>query len=216
MQDQDTTQGQAASFVALTLPLPAEEQARANLYGLLARLLLAPPDTSLLHDLAGADPLGCGEAANRLELAWDTLTLTARLLPPQHVVDEFNALFVSTAAPRISPHGSIYLAGFLHEKPLAELRADLARLGLGHRAGVRETEDHLGALCETMRQLIVRKLPIADQQAFFDTHLASWSGACLAQLRRQEDAQFYARVADLADAFFAIERQAFEVAEDTA
>lgn len=216
MQQYGNEQGSEATFVAVGMPLPQEDQARANIYGLLARLLLAPPDAGLLDSLASADALVSLDAAQPLDLAWDQLSLTARLLPTDHVIDEFNELFVSTAAPRVSPHGSIYLAGFLHEKPLVLLRADLARLGLGRRAGVRETEDHLGALCETMRQLIVRKRAIDDQQGFFDTHIASWYPACLHHLRRAEGAQFYARVADLAEAFFSLEQQAFEVAEDNA
>jgi TorA maturation chaperone TorD len=198
------------------MPLSPEDQARANIYGLLSRLLLAPPDAGLLDDLAGSEALQSADGAQPLDVAWDQLSLTARLLPTQHVIDEFNDLFISTAAPRVSPHGSIFLAGFLHEKPLMLLRADLARLGLGRRAGVAETEDHLGVLCETMRQLIVRKVAIDDQEQFFDTHIGSWSTAGLKQLRQAEGAQFYARVADLAEAFFSIEQQAFGVARDDA
>jgi TorA maturation chaperone TorD len=216
MQQNGNDQGSDTTFVAVGMPLPQEDQARANIYGLLARLLLAPPDAGLLDSLAGADALAAAGSGGPLDLAWDQLSLTARLLPTDHVIDEFNDLFVSTAAPRVSPHGSIYLAGFLHEKPLVLLRADLAKLGLGRRAGVRETEDHLGALCETMRQLIVRKRSIDEQQAFFDTHIASWHVACLDHVRRAEGAQFYARVADLAEAYFSLEQQAFQVAEDDA
>lgn len=216
MQQHGNEQGSEATFVAVGMPVAQEDQARANIYGLLARLLLAPPDAGLLDSLAGADALASLDAAQPLDQAWDQLSLTARLLPTDHVIDEFNDLFVSTAAPRVSPHGSIFLAGFLHEKPLVLLRADLAKLGLGRRPGVRETEDHLGALCETMRQLIVRKRAIDDQQYFFDSHIAGWYLACLNHLRRAEGAQFYARVADLAEAFFSIEQQAFQVAEDDA
>ena len=51
-------------------------------------------------------------------------------------------------------NGSWYLTGFLQEEPLAELRDDLAELGLG-RAGVTETEDHIAALAEVMRHLVL-------------------------------------------------------------
>lgn len=216
MQENGKVQGNDATFVAVGMPLPQEDQARANIYGLLARLLLAAPDAGLLDSLAASDALVSEGVAQPLDLAWEQLSLTASLLPTDHVIDEYNDLFVSTAAPRVSPHGSIYLAGFLHEKPLVQLRADLAKLGLGRRPGVSETEDHLGALCETMRQLISRKRTIDTQQAFFDTHIASWHLACLNHLRRAEGAQFYARVADLAEAFFSLEQQAFQVAEDDA
>lgn len=201
------------------MPLPQEEQARADVYGLLARLLLAPPDDGLLDSLAGADSIVSAAADQPLDLAWDALSQAARLIPLDAVRDEFNELFVSTSIPRINPYGSLYLAGFLHEKPLAALRTELAGLGLARRSGAAETEDHLGALCETMRRMImggqgVARQPLARQQAFFDVHIAPWAGTCLDHLRQADGARFYQRVADLAGAFFDIERAAFEVAED--
>jgi TorA maturation chaperone TorD len=206
---------------AVATPLPPEEQARADLYGLLARLLLAPPDDDLLASLADADAIVAADSDQPLDRAWAALSLVAHLIPPDAVRDEFNDLFVSTSLPRINPYGSLYVAGFLHEKPLAVLRADLAKLGLGRRSGAAETEDHLGALCETMRRMIVggqgvARQPIERQQEFFDLHIAPWSAICLKHLREAEGARFYQRVADLATAFFDIEREAFEVAEDEA
>jgi TorA maturation chaperone TorD len=203
------------------MPLPQEEQARADVYGLLGRLLLASPDDALLDSLAGADAIVSSDAEAPLDRAWHQLSLTARLLPFEVVREEYNELFISTSVPRVNPYGSLYIAGFLHEKPLAALRADLARLGLGRRAGAAETEDHLGALCETMRLLItggqgIARQPVERQHAFFDAHIAPWYAASLAHMREAEGAQFYARVADLAEAFFDIEREAFEVAEDDA
>jgi TorA maturation chaperone TorD len=202
-------------------PLPPEEQARANIYGLLARLLLAPPDAGLLGSLAGADSIVSADAEQPLDRAWDQLSLAARLMPADVIADEFNDLFVSTSIPKINPYGSLYMAGFLHEKPLAALRTDLAQLGLARRDGVLETEDHLGALCETMRRMItggqgVARQPLERQQEFFEMHIAPWSGTCLDHLRQAGGASFYPRVADLAGAFFEIERAAFEVAEDFA
>ena len=204
----------SAGSHAMRMPVAQEEQARADIYGLIARLLLAPPDDALLDSLAGADAIVSSDTEQPLDRAWDQLSLTARLLPFDLVRDEFNDLFVSTGVPRVNPYGSLYLAGFLHEKPLAALRADLAKLGLARRGGTVETEDHLGVLCETMRRLIVDRHSLAAQKQFFDAHLATWHGKCLAHLRKAEGAQFYARLADLAAAFFEIEQQAFDVAED--
>lgn len=209
-------QDSADGSISMGMPLAPEDQARADFYGLFARLLLNPPDAPLLDALAASAALGDDSADQPLDAAWAKLSLTARLLPTVQVIDEFNALFVSTGAPKISPHGSIYLAGFLHEKPLAQLRADLARLGLGRRPGARETEDHLGALCETMRQLIVRRSPLSVQQEFFEQHIASWYAQCLKHVHQAQGAQFYARVAELADSFFLIEQEAFEFADETA
>jgi TorA maturation chaperone TorD len=206
---------------AAAMPLPQEEQGRANLYGLLARLLLAPPDDALLDSLAGADSIVSADSGQALDRAWDQLSLAARLIPFDAVRDEFNELFVSTGVPKINPYGSLYMAGFLHEKPLAALRTDLAQLGLARRSGVPETEDHLGALCETMRRMIVggqgvARQPVERQHEFFEVHIAPWSGICLEHLRQADGARFYPRVADLADSFFDIERAAFEVVEEFA
>jgi TorA maturation chaperone TorD len=206
---------------ALGMPLPQEEQARANIYGLLARLLLAPPDDALLDSLAGADAIVSADSEQPLDRAWDQLSLAARLIPPDAVRDEFSELFISTSIPRINPYGSLYMAGFLHEKPLAALRADLAQLGLARRSGALETEDHLGALCEIMRRMItggqgVARQPVERQQEFFEVHIAPWCAICLEHLRLAEGASFYPRMADLAGAFFDLEQAAFEVAEDFA
>jgi len=209
-------QDSSAENISLGLPLAPEDQARADFYGLLARLFLSPPDAALLDALAANSSLGESSDGQPLDAAWEKLSLTARLLPTAQVVEEFNALFISTGAPKISPYGSIYLAGFLHEKPLALLRADLAKLGLGRRAGASETEDHLGVLCETMRQLIVRRSSLQAQQNFFGQHVASWYAACLKQMHQAEGAQFYARVAELADSFFLIEQEAFALSDDVA
>jgi TorA maturation chaperone TorD len=201
---------------AVAMPLPQEEQARADIYGLIARLLLAPPDGALQDSLAGADAIVSADSGQPLDRAWAALSLTARLLPPDVVGDEFSALFVSTSIARVNPYGSLYLAGFLHEKPLAALRTDLAGLGLARRAGAAETEDHLGALCETMRRMILGGQGVARQQEFFEMHIASWSGSCLDHLRGADGARFYQRVADFTAAFFDIEREAFEVVADFA
>lgn len=206
---------------AVDTPLLQEEQGRANLYGLLARLLLAPPDDALLDSLASADPIVSADSEQPLDRAWDQLSLAARLIPFEVVREEFSDLFVSTSIPRINPYGSLYMAGFLHEKPLAALRTDLAQLGLARRSGVPETEDHLGALCETMRRMImggqgVARQPVERQHEFFEMHIAPWSAICLEHLRQADGARFYPRVADLASAFFDLERAAFDVAEDFA
>jgi TorA maturation chaperone TorD len=201
-------------------PLPHEEQARADLYALIARLLLAPPDSALLASLGDAadDAPACDD--HPFDYAWRQLAAAARAASADAVREEFDALFISVGVPRLNPFASLYLAGFLNEKPLAALRTDLARLGLARMQGVAEMEDHLGALCETMRILIIgghggQRQPLAVQQAFFDTHIAPWYARCLGELRAAEGADFYARVAALAAAFLSIEGEAFEVAAES-
>lgn len=211
------TQGtQAVPEVApISLALADEDQARADFYALLARLLLAPADAGLLAALASAEPISAsGEFA--LEEAWLALTQAASVIDAPAVADEFSALFESIGNPLINPNASVYITGHLNDVPLAELRQELARLGLARAPGVGEFEDHLGALCETMRVLVegrpgLPRRPLAVQKVFFETHIRPWYAACLADIDGAEAANFYRVVARVADAFLSIEAQAFAV-----
>ena len=185
----------------------AQEQARAQLYRLLATLLFAPPSAELLHALANADPLG-GETGT-LESTWEQLVLVAGMMDAEAVREEFDALFVSTGTPMINPHASLYLSGFMMDRPLASLRETLLEFGLARRAGAFELEDHLGSLCETMALLILQGRPLPVQRAFFDEQIAEWAQACLDDIRNAEGANFYRHVAQLTGAFMAVEREAF-------
>lgn len=189
--------------------LPAEERARAFFYSLLATLVLSPPSADLLDALANADPIA-GEAGE-LESAWEQLVLVASIMDADAVGDEFNALFVSTGTPLINPHASLYLSGFMMDRPLASLRETLREFGVARRAGASELEDHLGSLCETMALLIRQGRPLPVQKAFFDEQIAGWAQACLDDIRNAEGANFYRHVAQLTGAFMAVERQAFEM-----
>jgi len=204
---------------ALIAPLAGEDQARADFYALLARLLLAPPDAGLLAALAQAEPVSAnGEFA--LEDAWLKLTQAASVVDAGAVADEFSLLFISMGNPLLNPFGSFYLTGHLNDVPLVQLRHDLAQLRLARASGVGESEDHLGALCETMRVLVqglpagsssLGRQPLLVQKQFFEAHIRPWYAACLADITKAEVANFYRVVAAVADAFLSIEAQAFAV-----
>lgn len=215
---------QAAGFAGIpahgTVPLPlsGEDQARADLYALLSRLLMAPPDGALLAALAGADPILAEGGDHDLELAWEKLTQASGVMDPHAVAAEFDTLFISIGTPPVDPYGSLYLSGFMNDSPLAGLRADLARFGVQRVRGVAEFEDHLGALCETMRVLVtgapgIRRQPLEHQQQFFEAHIAPWYARCVADIAAAEGANYYRLVARLAGAFLDIEAQAFVVGE---
>jgi len=203
------------SEASVNLPLGGEDQARADFYALLARLLLAPPDGGLLAALAEAEPVSAaGEFA--LEDAWLKLTQAASVVDAGAASDEFGLLFLSTGDPLLNPFGSFYLTGHLNDVPLVQLRHDLARLRLARAPGAGESEDHLGALCETMRVLIqgapgIARQPLLAQKQFFEAHIRPWYAACLADIAKAEVANFYRVVAAVADAFLSIEAQAFSV-----
>lgn len=200
------------------LPLSGEDQARADLYALLASLLLVAPGPALLDDLAAADPICGGEGGHPLEDAWHKLTIAAAVTEADAVAGEFAELFISVGTPRQNPYESRYLSGFLNDIPLSVLRDDLAQLRLARASGAGDFEDHLGALCETMRVLIaggpgLERQPLAIQKWFFERHIAPWSARCLADIANDPQASFYRLVAGFAQAFFAIEAEAFAFEE---
>lgn len=210
-------QQEPGSLQTIALPLSDEDQARADFYALIARLLLAPPNAGLLQALAAAEPIrasGLAEAGRALEDAWLKLGQAASVIDADAVAEEFAALFISTGNPLLNPNASFYLVGHLNDVPLAALRQDLSRLGIARARGVGEFEDHLGALCETMRVLIagapgIRRQPLEEQQHLFGAHIQPWYAACLADIAAAAPANFYRVVAAFAGAFLAVEALAF-------
>ena len=209
-------QSDTVSLTTMPSPVTAEDRARADLYALIARLLLAPPDAALLANLSEADSLASHQADNPLDRAWEKLIIAAGIMDEQSIQNEFDALFVSTGNPQIDPYAALYLAGFMMEKPLSALRTDLLQLGLMRIPGVCELEDHLAALCEAMRILITgeqggRQQPIERQKVFFEKHIAPWYGRCMDDIRLAHGANFYRLIADFVQAFLDIESQSFEM-----
>lgn len=187
-----------------------EDRARADHYALLAQLFYAPPDALLLAALATTGK-SLAHGAGPLAAAWTALAESAAQADPEAVQEEYERLFVAIGKPEVTLCGSYYQTGFLHEEPLADLRDDLARLGLGRRAGIGETEDHIAALTEVMRHLVVTgpdAAGLARQHEFFARHLQPWYGALCDALAVQQEG-FYARVGALTRAFLDIESEAF-------
>ena len=182
--------------------------ARAQEYALLGALLTRAPDVALLSALsklrADASPLGLAHAA--LAEAADKATVKS-------VEREFFDLFIGLGRGELLPYGSYYLTGFLHERPLARLREDLARVGVARSDGVVEPEDHAGILCEIMSGLAGRRLPAPpdSDRLIFDKHMAPWIGRFFADLENAEGAEFYRRVGALGRIFVGIEREAFDL-----
>jgi TorA maturation chaperone TorD len=193
-------------------PDQGEETARADLYGLLATLFYGPPSQALLDTIASAQT----EGDSVLERAWANLSVLCRTAQAEPVRDEYERLFIGVGKPDVMLYGSFYLSGFLMEKPLAELRSDLARLGLQRAESMTESEDHIAALCEVMRYLITADDPthanIATQKRFFADHMQAWVMDMCAAIAAHPGAKFYLAVAHLARSFFEVEMQAFDMA----
>jgi TorA maturation chaperone TorD len=178
-----------------------QEQDRADVYALVAALLLRP-DAQLVSALAALPR--SPDPAEEVDVAWNDLVDAAQRRGSDALA-EYDALFVAAGTPRLNPYQCYYLAGWLMDKPLAALRDDLRALGLARAPGATELEDHLGALCETMRVLIETGRGAAVQQEFFERHLAGWSDRCLQDIAAAPGADFYRAVAAFAQAFLELE-----------
>ena len=192
----------------VTSHVAEEELLRARLYALLSRLLAAPPDARLLAELTGAE----GDSSE-LGRAFVALAREAAATGAAHVKSEYHDLFIGIGRGELVPYGSYYLTGFLHEKPLAELRDALAGLGIARDGSVKEPEDHIGALCEVMAGLIDgafgAPVPLAVQRQLFERHIAPWAARFFADLEGAETARFYRAVGRIGRLFVGIETTAF-------
>jgi TorA maturation chaperone TorD len=182
------------------------EAARAQEYALLATLLSRAPDQALLSRIAKlpgyTSPLWATHAA---------LAEAARKADAADVEREYFALFVGLGRGELLPYGSYYLSGFLHDRPLARLREDLAKLALERAASQAEPEDHAAILCEVMAGVVSGRFPAApgSDRLLFEKHLAPWIGRFFADLERAKSAEFYRAVGALGRAFIDIETEAF-------
>jgi TorA maturation chaperone TorD len=193
------------------LSLPAEEAARANVYGLLARLFYAPPDAALLKSLTDAPDIQA-EDGGELASAWKALKQVAATSDPEAVRDEYDTVFVGTGKSPVTLYVCAYSIRYSSDTPLAALRGELARLGLGRREGVNEPEDHIATLCDTMRHLIaVQRRELDEQRAFFMRWIAPSFAALCDAIEAEPQTAFYKPVARFAKVFFDIERTAFEL-----
>jgi TorA maturation chaperone TorD len=204
--DRTTLRPDLYSGKALTGEIDEIDLARAQEYTLLAMLLLRAPDAKLLSRLAAlrgdASPLGMAHLA---------LAAAAERARPERVAREFFDLFIGVGRGELMPYGSYYLTGFLHERPLARLREDLARLSIARAETVHDPEDHAGILCEIMAGLAGGQLPAPPQsdRMMFEKHMGSWVGRFFADLENAEAADFYRTVGAAGRVFMDIESEAF-------
>lgn len=192
-----------------------EEQVRADFYALLANLFYRAPDNRLLQAIMIA-PEPAAENDRALADAWSALVAASGVVTEEALAEEFETLFIGVGRAPVLLYGSFYQAGFLNEKPLADLRTDLARMGFARAGGARETEDHLAALCDVMRATILGDVanvpaPLDEQRRFFLKHVQPWVVACCDATIKDENSNYYKRVAAFAKAFFVIEMQSFEM-----
>lgn len=183
--------------------------ARAREYGLLAALLARAPDAALLQRLARLEG---SDAA--LGAAHEALAAAAATADAEEVEREYFDLFIGVGRGELLPYASYYLTGFLHERPLARLRADLETMGI-ERVEESEPEDHAAILCEIMAGFVDGDFaaPAEEQRYFFDRHIAPWMVQFFADLEGAKAARFYRPVGTVGRVFLGIETQAFALPE---
>lgn len=191
-----------------------EETARAEVYGLLAQLYYAAPDTTQLLALRAAIT-EAPAPGGFLQAPWQQVVSVARELDADALAAEYDALFGGLGKPEIYLYASHYLSGFLNERPLAKLRGDLAALGLARSEAMSEPEDHVACICEVMRYLIAGDdgavCHLAGQSRFFAAHIQPWVPALCEALAGHPKARFYRALAAWTQAFVMVEAQGFDM-----
>ena len=189
--------------------LQPEDEARAGIYGLIARLFYAPPDAETLGYILHSNAY---EGSGKLAIAWRNMAEACRTAFPVVLENEHTDLFIGTGKAEVTPYLTHYVIKYATDNPLVELRQQLIRWGLGRRENANEPEDHIAGICEAMRFAIaVQHRSLDEQKAFFDRFLYRGAIAFCDAVSASTKGSFYRLVAAFAREFFELEREAFEM-----
>jgi TorA maturation chaperone TorD/DNA-binding transcriptional regulator YdaS (Cro superfamily) len=180
--------------------------ARKQEYLLIGHLVRQAPSAALLADIGrmkgDASPIGLlhmslAEAADETDADTES--------------KEFFRLFVGVGRGELLPYGSYYQTGFLHERPLAKVREDLAKLGVARTEGMYEPEDHIGILFDVMAGIVGGDFGDrdSDERQFFTRHIAPFGARVFADLEQVAKTNFYKAVGRLGAAFIEVEAEGF-------
>ncbi len=186
-----------------------EDQHRSSIYALLSNLLSSPPSKDTLNKVRS---LVGGE--NRIGESINSLSVLSDKLDIKTIEREYHNLFIGVGRGELLPYASFYMTGFLNEKPLANLRDDMKKIGISRSTNNSDPEDHIASLCEMMSGIITNRfytaLSFKQQNDFFATHLGPWAKHFFDDLTAAEFSVFYAPVGSLGKAFMEIETEAFK------
>jgi TorA maturation chaperone TorD len=195
---------------APTAGLAPEDEARAAVYGLIARLFYAPPDQAVLGQVLHAQAFEGSGAP--VALAWRELKDACRGAFPVMLENEHTGLFVGTGKAEVTPYLTHYTIKFATDSPLVDLRQQLSRWGMRRKESANEPEDHIAGICEAMRFAIaVQHRPLVEQKLFFERYIYRGGVAFCDAVNASAKADFYRRVARFAREFLELEREAFEI-----
>ena len=187
-----------------------EDALRAHMYDFLASLLRKEPSDDLIAKVAhlsGDDtPIGRASAV---------LAHLANTMDNGLIRNEYVEMFIGVGRGEILPFASYYLTGFLNDKPLANLRAEMMEIGIVRVDGVKEPEDHIACLFDMMSGLIQgqfgKTFTIAEQAKFFNKHIEPWAGLLMRDIEAAKTVVFYAPVGTIGKTFLEIESAAFSM-----
>jgi len=199
-----------AGQVATHQDIAEEDLLRADMYGFLASIFRKEPSDQLIDMVASLDgdnsPIGS---------ACMTLAHLAKTLDNDLIRNEYVSVFIGVGRGEILPFASYYQTGFLNDKPLANLRGDMAEIGVVRADGVKEPEDHIASLFDMMAGLIRgdfgRHYMIAEQARFYRQHIEPWAGLLMRDIEAAKSAVFFAPAGTVGRLFLDIESQAFSM-----
>ena len=187
-----------------------EDILRADMYAFLASLFRKEPSDELIASVAALEgdktPIG---------IACSTLARLGKSLDNELIRNEYVSVFIGVGRGEILPFASYYLTGFLNDKPLANLRKEMSRIGIARAETVKEPEDHVSSLFDIMAGLIRgefgRSFSVAEQAEFYRKHIEPWVGMLMADIEAAKTAVFFAPAGTIGKLFIEIESQAFSM-----
>lgn len=191
-----------------------EEQARANLYGLLARLWCAAPDQALLDTFSRGADSADDVSDTPLARTWRALVRASAGPTVEVLTHEYDSLFIGTGSAEITLYCSYYLTETGRERVVVALRDKLREIGLARTNATNEPEDHFATLLEIMRHLIVQGnngAQITFQKEFFLRYIHSAYVPLAEAVLANGGAHFYKDVANLTRAFLDVESESFDM-----
>ena len=192
--------------------LTEEDRLRADMYDFLAALLRAEPADGLIDHVS--DLKGDG---SEIGAASSVLATLASKLSNDEIRDEYMRLFIGVGRGEVLPYASFYLTGFLNDKPLSNLRNDMAAMGIERVEGVKDPEDHIASLFDIMSGLIRGAFDapsdLPAQAEFFKKHIEPWAPLLMQDIEGAKAAVFFAPVGSIGRAFMDIESKAFGMGE---
>ena len=187
-----------------------EDALRADMYSFLASLLRTEPSDALIQEVSRLEGDGTPIGSACL-----TLAHLAKNLDNEAIRNEYVSLFIGVGRGEILPFASYYLTGFLNDKPLSNLRADMGSIGVRRADGVKVPEDHIAGLFDVVSGLIRgdygRAYSASEQATFFRKHIEPWAGLLMEDIERAKSGVFFVPVGTIGRHFLEIERQAFSM-----